>query len=139
MQFNFRGERLLQLGLDVFQRLIDRGAELPFHGLHEAGEVGGALGVFDDLDLGERDGLGIVQRDQRIRSVEDTHLLEGYLDRQRESPYLAFVYLRGGVEHNEKGKEQGDEIRVGNEPPVVAYLLSAPEAAAHERVVTPAD
>src|ERR1019366_4713601 len=43
---------------------------------------------------------------------------------------FSFVDLRRGVEHNEKGKQEGDEVSVGNQPAIVIGVSGASPAAA---------
>jgi flagellar hook-associated protein 2 len=50
-----------------------------------------------------------------VGSVEDSQLLKGNLNGHGEAAYAPLVHLGGGVEHDEEGEEQGDEVGVADD------------------------
>ena len=73
--------------------------------------------------------------------LKNSHLLECDLNCQSQSSNFSFVDLRRGVEHDEEGKQEGDEVGVRNQPAFVigvswdvacggSYALGSPPTAA---------
>src|SRR5208282_2270545 len=87
--------------------------------------------VFDGLRGAEGHGLGGIDRYFRGGSLKDSHLLESDLNSQRQHSDFSLVDLRRGVEHNKEGKQEGDEIRIGNQPAVVIGVTGVSFAASH--------
>jgi hypothetical protein len=69
----------------------------------------------------------------RLRNRRRTAVrLEGVDQRVGHDPVLAFVYLRDGVHHDEKGEQQGNEISVGDEPTLMVVVLVCLLPSSHE-------
>src|SRR5208282_562210 len=91
----------------------------------------GALRVFDGLHGAEWHRVGDIDRHLGGRSLKDAHLLEGDLNGQSELSNFSFVDLRRGIEHDEEGKQKGDEIGVGDQPAVAIGGALGSIAATH--------
>src|SRR5258707_532334 len=62
---------------------------------------------------------------------EGSHLLEAALDRGRDLRHFLVVHVRRGVENYKEGKEQRDEVGVGNQPAFMIDMLFMLLATAH--------
>jgi hypothetical protein len=82
------------------------------HRLHEIREVGGTLDILNNLNLRERDRFGVRERNRGVGCFEYSEFLKGDLDGQREFAGLSLVDLGGGVEDDEEGKEESNEVGV---------------------------
>lgn len=89
--------------------------ENAFHRLDKVLEIRSSLGIFDDLDLRERNHFGVTQRNLCVGGFEDPHLLERDLNGEGQAADLSLIYLRRSVENDKEGKEQCDEVRVGDD------------------------
>src|ERR1700687_4398309 len=65
------------------------------------------------------------------QNLERPHFLESGLNRKSQLADFFFVDLRRGVEHDEEGKQEGDEVSIGNQPALVIGVTGASPAAAH--------
>ena len=84
-----------------------------------------AFRVFDFLRGAERHRLGQINRHFGCGSLKDPHLLECDLDGQSQLSDFSLVDLRRSVEHDEKSKQQSDEIGIGNQPALVIDVSGA--------------
>jgi hypothetical protein len=106
MTFNFRGQGFFEFGLNIFERGGSRGgSEDTFHWLNDTIHVGGALDIFDGLDIGKGDGFHVAERDVGVGGVEDTQFLKGDLNSQGETPDAALVDLGRSIEDNEESEQ----------------------------------
>jgi hypothetical protein len=104
------------LRLDVFQRGTGRcGPKHTLRGLHEAMHVRGVLDIFDGLDIGKGDGFRITEGDARVGGVEDTEFLERDLDGKCQTTHAALVDLGGGIEDDEEGEEESNEVGIADD------------------------
>lgn len=129
---NLRSKSFFNFPLDVLEgkALLTR-AEDAFHGLDKMLEIGGVLGIFNNLDLGKRDCFRIAERDLGIGSIEDAEILESNLDGKSEAANFTLIHLGRSIKDNEEGEEKSDEVGVGDEPAFVANVIVVMVAAPH--------
>ncbi len=135
LALDFAGERGLEFGLKLGEIAVffaGAGAERALGVIGDAAQAGGVLGIFYGLDLAEGHGLGHIDGDFRGGGLEDSHLLKSYLNGQGELSDFSFVDLRGGIEHDKEGKQEGDEVGVGNQPAIVIGVAGTTAAALHK-------
>jgi len=105
--------------LNVFKRgWCGGGREDALHRLDDAIHVGGAFDVFDGPGRWRTESLPCRSVGCGYWKCQDTQFLEGDLNGHGEAADAAFVDLGRGVQHNEKGKEQRDEVGVADHQPL---------------------
>jgi flagellar capping protein FliD len=77
--------------------------------------VRGVLDIFDGLDIGKGDGFRITEGDARVGGVEDTEFLERDLDGKCQTTHAALVDLGGGIEDDEEGEEESNEVGIADD------------------------
>src|SRR5258708_6091401 len=90
-----------------------------------------AFGVLDGWRAVEGHRVRDIDRHRRSRTLKDSHFLESGLNRKSELSDFSFVDLRRGVKHDKKGKQEGDEIGVRDQPALVIGVTGASPAAIH--------
>src|SRR5262249_15652514 len=138
MLLDFGSERAFDVGANFLRfGVCQIGAEDALHWLYDATGIAGALDIFDDLNFGQRNGLAIAARNLGIGGLEYTQLLKGDLNGHGELSDFALVHLSGRIQDHKKGKEQGDEVRVGDQPAFVVDVLFRPALARHAPLFSP--
>ena len=94
--------------------------------------AGHPFAIFDHLNVFCRQGIGGHHGSARVRRLEDAHLLESLLHRRGDFPHLALIDLGGGKKNHEEGEQEGDEVRIGDQPTFVVHVLGGFFLSAHE-------
>ena len=114
--------------------LLRKPREESVRGGRDAAHLGVSLRVLDGLHHAERHRLRGIDRNLRGRSGKDSELLKCDLNGHRQLADLALIDLRGGIQDDEEGKQERNEIGIGNEPAFMVRVRTRALSPSHEEL-----